>query len=153
MQQTDTLSREDIISLLKHAHISPSEPRIAVYTFLFDHRIHPTVDTIFSSLSDMYPTLSRTTVYSTLKLLVDKQLIQQLNIENGELRYDANAHFHAHFKCRVCGCVSDLFDVPSPQLPAPSHHLLVESAQINYYGICPVCMNGNDTQTNACQSQ
>lgn len=140
MQQTDILNRDAVISLLKQAHVSPSEPRIAVYTYLYSHRIHPTVDTIFSSLSENYPTLSRTTVYNTLKLLVEKQLIQQLNIENGELRYDANVHFHAHFKCRVCGAVSDLFDIPSPQMPAHSHHLHVESAQINYYGICPICM-------------
>ena len=66
--------------------IHASQQRIKILEYLIHHPIHPTADEIFNELSDEMPTLSKTTVYNTLKLFVDKHLVQQLNIENGELR-------------------------------------------------------------------
>ena len=111
------ITKEEVISRLRNAGISPSGPRIAVFHFLCNNHIHPTVDTIFHALSPENPTLSRTTVYNTLKLLLAKNLIQSVKIEDTEVRFDGNPAFHAHFKCRQCDCIMDLFDVPCPAIP------------------------------------
>ena len=73
--------------------LSPSPQRIAIYDFLKNNAIHPTVDTI----------------YNAVKRLCDSGAIQEVIIEDGELRYDADMSDHGHFKCLKCGKVYDHF--------------------------------------------
>ena len=112
------------IDLLKSKGVSPSQQRIQILEYLLKNKIHPSVDTIFQNLVNQIPTLSKTTVYNTLALLREKQLIQVI-IDNNEIRYDADTEFHGHFKCLECGAI--------------------------YTGICALCIkkkgdeNGNKT--------
>ena len=78
--------------------IRPSMQRTAIYEYLCTHPTHPTVDAVYRSLSATHPTLSRTTVYSTLRLLAEHGLVQAITIEDDELRYDAETKPHIHFK-------------------------------------------------------
>ena len=89
--------------------LSPSPQRIAIYDFLKNNAIHPTVDTIYNAVRETLPSISRTTVYNTVKRLCDSGAIQEVIIEDGELRYDADMSDHGHFKCLKCGKVYDLF--------------------------------------------
>ena len=41
--------------------------RIAIMEYLMEHRTHPSADEIYTALSPSMPTLSKTTVYNTLK--------------------------------------------------------------------------------------
>lgn len=131
----------EIIARLKAHGIRPSQQRLAIMSQLDGNTTHPTVDDIFSALRTKMPTLSRTTVYTTMKSFARQGLLCEVRTDDGELRYDSRTHFHAHFKCRVCGGVFDL------ELPAPHRHLYVsmpkgfieEDEQLNYYGLCPKC--------------
>ena len=69
--------------------IKPSVQRIAIMKYLFEHRTHPTVDDIFHDLHDAIPTLSKTTVYNTLKLFSEKGAILSLTID--EKKFDSMA--------------------------------------------------------------
>ena len=66
--------------------VKPSIQRIAVMNYLLNNLTHPTVDEIYTNLSPNMPTLSRTTVYSTLKLLAEKGAV--LQIQNQKYHYD-----------------------------------------------------------------
>ena len=59
---------------LSEAGVRPSVQRVAVYSYLCEHPVHPTVETLYASLSPEYPTLSKTTIYNTLKLFEEKKL-------------------------------------------------------------------------------
>lgn len=59
----------DLKTMLADAGIKPSHQRLAVVRFLADNLIHPTVDDIYTGLLPEYPTMSRTTVYNTVRLL------------------------------------------------------------------------------------
>lgn len=61
--------------LIEH-NIRPSVQRVAIMQYLLDHRTHPTADDIYTELVKTMPTLSRTTVYNTLQLLVTNQAKQ-----------------------------------------------------------------------------
>ena len=118
------MTREDSIEALRKIGVTPSPQRTAIYYFLRTHAVHPTAETIFEAVRPEQPTLSLTTVYNTLKLLVEKRAVREIIIEGSELRYDANMCEHGHFKCLHCGEVYDLFPpdgvplVPSvPGLP------------------------------------
>jgi Fe2+ or Zn2+ uptake regulation protein len=126
--------------VLRDYGIRPSFTRVSIYDFLKAHRIHPSAEDIHRALSPTIPTLSRTTVYNTLHLLVDKRLVTTLEVDKEQQRYDLPDHPHAHFKCREC---HDVFDIEAIAPPHPSDERLlgfkVEEAKLMYYGLCPKC--------------
>ncbi|MBQ2294996.1 MAG: transcriptional repressor [Spirochaetales bacterium] len=122
--------------LLTH-NIRPSIHRILIYQYLINNKNHPTADTVYTNLHPQLPTLSKTTVYNVLSLFVDKKLIQELPLENGELRYDADTSEHAHFKCEKCGKVHDIFvKIGLPKIP---NDFTISRSQLFLWGKCPDC--------------
>jgi Fe2+ or Zn2+ uptake regulation protein len=100
---------------------------------------HPTAYTIFDELKSEIPSLSKTTVYNVLKLLIEKKLVKEIRIEDHELRFDAEMKEHGHFKCSVCGNVSDIF------LNQELKHLIeqknkITEIQFNITGVCESCL-------------
>lgn len=126
--------------LIKYA-IRPSVQRTAVMGYLMNHKTHPTVDEIYVALSPEIPTLSKTTVYNTLNLLVEKGAVQVLTIDDKNARFDADTSKHAHFYCRSCGQVYDVFDVNESMYSLPDFKKFrVDSVEISYYGTCKYCL-------------
>ena len=133
------MNQNIIIEKLSEKNIRPSLQRMAVYGFLVENPIHPTVDTIYQALHPEIPTLSKTTVYNTLKQLVDCGLVQTVTIEDGELRYDADISNHLHFKCIKCGIVFDVFkEITLPENLLPEG-FVVSKKQTNIWGTCSNC--------------
>ncbi len=126
--------------LLTH-EIKPSQQRICLMEFLLKHRIHPTAEEVYSRLSPSMPTLSKTTVYNTLKLFVQKGAAQMLTIDERNACFDADITKHAHFLCKECGKVYDLHEVPShwQQLPEDTLGHLIDEVQLYYRGTCRKC--------------
>ena len=120
--------------------IKPSLQRMAVMDYLMKNPVHPTVDLIFNELSPSIPTLSKTTVYNTLKLLEENGAIQSLNIDEKNVRYDADISPHAHFRCKKCGQVYDLFvnGLDSIQMESVEK-LMITECQVYYKGYCEKC--------------
>ena len=132
-------------SILAEAGIRPSIQRIAVYSWLCEHPIHPDVETVYDALNPIYPTLSKTTVYNTLKLFEEKKIVQSLKIEDDKLRFDAEMKDHMHFKCIKCNGifdvfagteVSQLFNNISTMVPKG---FSISKIQTNLWGICQNC--------------
>jgi Fe2+ or Zn2+ uptake regulation protein len=101
------MSRKEAVHILENHGIKPSYQRIKIYEYLVSKRNHPTVDMIYRELSPQIPTLSKTTVYNTLKLFYSVDVVQKVMIEENEVRFDANTGIHGHFKCLSCGRVYD----------------------------------------------
>lgn len=131
--------RERWAQVLQQHQIKPSYPRLRIYTYLVMSRTHPTADEIYMALIHDMPTLSKMTVYNTLKILVEKGLARLISIEEHEARYDANISLHGHFKCVVCERVYDF--------PISEHHVQVQGLDnfeilerdLFLRGICPEC--------------
>lgn len=122
---------------LAEAGIKPSAQRIAVVKYLEDNcGAHPTVDEIFRGLEPMYPTLSRTTVYNTVRLLCENGRLTAVDTGDEARRYDINLEPHAHFICSDCNRV---FDIPMPPGLAAPHGFAVSHTDLCYHGICPHC--------------
>ena len=136
--------------LLTEKGIRASPQRIAIIQYVYENRIHPTVDAVYSALSPDYPTLSRTTVYNTLHLFAEKKLVNVVTIEGDELRYDGELSPHFHFKCTRCGKLFDMpFDPKSEKVFSACSKLLpegfsLEATELNMRGICPECGGKNN---------
>ena len=92
----------NISEYLAQHGVRPSYQRTEIYKYIINNKSHPTAEMIFKKLTPAIPTLSKTTVYNTLKLFTDKNLVRILTIEENEKRYDAVSVVHGHFKCERC---------------------------------------------------
>ncbi|MTI49570.1 Fur family transcriptional regulator [Sporosalibacterium faouarense] len=99
--------KNNISEYLKSNGIKPSLQRIKIYEYLVKNKNHPTVDKVYNDLVKDIPTLSKTTIYNTFKLFMEKKIVTIITIEENETRYDADTNLHGHFKCEVCGEVYD----------------------------------------------
>ena len=97
------------------------------------------VDEIYTELLPQIPTLSKTTVYNTLKLFVQQGTAMQIDIDEKNARFDSVMETHGHFRCKACGCI---IDIPLPEI----HHLLpqntdfsIDEAYVNVKGLCAEC--------------
>ncbi|HNZ29679.1 MAG TPA: Fur family transcriptional regulator [Candidatus Goldiibacteriota bacterium] len=141
---TDNKEKE-IKALLKGKKIRPSIIRVKVLKYLLDNRNHPTADRLFSALENDIPTLSRTSIYNTLKTFLDEGVVSEITIEDGNSRYDAFTGKHGHFICEKCGGVSD-FDVKCATCaPESLNGYKINQEHVYLRGLCPNCIkSGGD---------
>ncbi|MDR0834598.1 MAG: transcriptional repressor [Candidatus Symbiothrix sp.] len=134
---------------LKMLGIKPSLQRMAIMECLLEHPVHPTVDMIFNQLSPTIPTLSKTTVYNTLKLLSEERAIHTVNIDEKNVRYDGDILPHAHFKCKSCGKIMDVHFQGLEALKIKQlHGLQIDECQLLYKGYCQTCQHEIKQTTN-----
>ena len=77
-----------MIILLSY-NIKPSVQRIAIMDYLLAHKTHPCIDEIYLALCEDIPTLSKTTVYNTLKLFVEHGAALMLTIDEKNACFDS----------------------------------------------------------------
>jgi len=99
---------ENIKKFLEDRNISPTIQRLKILKYIEGNKKHPTVDMIYREISKEIPTLSKTTIYNTMNLLVKKGIISEVCLGEGELRYDINIMPHGHFRCTECGKIFDV---------------------------------------------
>ncbi|MGD1833339.1 MAG: Fur family transcriptional regulator [Sphaerochaetaceae bacterium] len=126
------------VSTLKAHGIRPLNHRVAVLEYLHDNPTHPTADDIYNGLKDTMASISRTTVYNVLHLLVEKGVVMPVTIDSKEMRYDARTTPHIHFKCLKCGKVTDILDVEIPSV-AIGDDFDITRKVLFLEGICPEC--------------
>jgi len=132
---------DNAIKMLKQKGIRPSFIRVRILSLLMNARIHPTVDEIYEVLSKEILTLSKTTVYNTLKLFTEYELAQALNIEGNELRYEAARGFHGHFKCLKCQSCDSIYDLNVEKIDFidDMDGFIIADEQVLVTGVCPKC--------------
>jgi len=136
----DQFNETHTAKILKEHGVKPSYQRMKIYNYLMTKKNHPVVDTIYNALVSEIPTLSKTTVYNTLNIFKEKNLIQTVTIEDNELRYDANITKHGHFKCVKCNSVTD-FKINIDNLTESDNikNFDIQTYNINYTGVCDRC--------------
>lgn len=130
---------EKVAEYLSQHGIKPSLQRIKIYEYLYSNHNHPTVDMIYNDLAPKIPTLSRTTVYNTLKLFVSQGVAFVVNIEDNEVRYDADTSIHGHFKCKGCGQVFDFMVDADKMHFAGLDQFQITEHHVYLKGLCKVC--------------
>ncbi|MFC1669732.1 Fur family transcriptional regulator, partial [Spirochaetota bacterium] len=108
-----------ISDILSEKGVKPSLHRIKIYEYLAAKKNHPTADMIYKDISGDIPTLSKTTIYNTLRTFYDNDIVQAITIEENEVRFDADMMHHAHFKCSKCGSIYDV-EIDNPIFSAKS---------------------------------
>ena len=122
-------------------NVKPSVQRLAIMDYLLTHRTHPSIEEIYLALCDDIPTLSKTSVYNSVKLFVEHGAAQMLTIDEHNVCFDGDLSLHAHFLCKSC---NKIFDLPAPKedeliTKMQNEGFQVEATHYYYRGICPSC--------------
>ena len=125
--------------LLLKKNIKPSLSRIMIYDYLKGTKSHPSVDAIYDKIVKKAPTLSKTTVYNTLKIFYESGLLKELTIEGFQSRYDADTSFHGHFFCSGCKKVFDFCINLGSESGLDGFE--INQKDVFYTGLCRICHN------------
>ena len=133
--------KNEIKERLLHFGIKPSLQRMAIMEYLIKNPIHPTADIIFNELYPSIPTLSKTTVYNTLKLFQENGAALAISIDEKNMRYDGDISQHAHFKCIKC---DSIYDLPMQNMETVkvdnTEKLTIQECHLYYKGYCEKCI-------------
>lgn len=133
---------DQIASIFREKKLKLTPQRLAVYNYLLNTTSHPSADVIYTDIHVQYPTMSLATVYKALKTLVDVGLIQEINVGEGNFRYDGNSAPHPHLQCLSCGRVDDFKDLSLDNLNtlAEEHtDYRIVTNKVYFYGYCHNC--------------
>ena len=135
---------KDGAKYLTECGLRPSMQRLAIYKYMATHPTHPTADEIFEALREQIPTLSKTTVYNTLKLFVAHGVVDEVFIDRTSERFDGNTELHAHFMCNACGAIIDTpITAPETINSATPEGVQLDKTQLLYFGTCKNCLDNN----------
>jgi Fur family ferric uptake transcriptional regulator len=112
-------------------------------TFL-QHEGHRSVEDIYRVVRSKDPRVGYTTVYRTMKILLDCGLAREIDLADGITRYEHlyNHQHHDHMICMQCGMSIEFYD---PNIEAvqdeASEHLgfKVLDHKLQIYGLCKTC--------------
>ena len=85
-------------------------------------------------------TLSRTTVYNTVKIFVQRGIVSEVNVDNIELHYDITTKTHGHFRCDRCGKIYN-FSIEDCIESSDLNGFKIDSTNVMLNGICKECLD------------
>ena len=105
--------KPDVARILEEHGIQASAQRVAVAAYVLHTTEHPSADTVWASVQETFPMISRATVYNTLHLFVEKGLLRELHLAPDSVLFDPNVERHHHFIDEDTGRI---YDIPWNQL-------------------------------------
>jgi Fe2+ or Zn2+ uptake regulation protein len=130
---------EEKLNIIKQKGHFLTSSRMKILEYLMNTESHPTADEIYNYLKKDLPSLSKATVYNTLKLFVELGIAHELKVEREKSRYEARTTPHIHFSCVKCKTVYDI-DNKITQMPNEIEGHRVMFSDVFLYGICKKCL-------------
>ncbi len=136
---------EAIIQKLKDDGHRITPQRLAIVKILAHSENHPSVENIYNSLKQDYPTMSLATVYKNIELIKSVGEVLELGFPDGSNRYDGiKPTPHPHLVCIKC---KKIFDPDLDSLDEMQKEVESETDfkilyhRLDFFGICSSCRN------------
>lgn len=114
-------------------------PRRAVLNAIEEVEGAFTVEDLLTELPDV----GRATVFRTIKLLQELELLCRVPLEDGSIRYQlSHGGHHHHLVCRQCGQFTEFSDLALDariQEQARSRGFTLQGHAVELYGLCAEC--------------
>lgn len=112
---------------------------------------HMAAEDIYEVIRAGYPEIGLATVYRTLQLLLEMQLVDRINLDDGCVRYEIGhlfggdtRHNHHHLICRTCGRVlpfeDDLLEELERHIEEDAGFHVLDH-ELKFYGLCQKCLS------------
>ncbi len=99
-----------IADFLTTNEIRPTRQRVAIATHMFETEQHLSADAILERVNSdtNTTTVSKATVYNTLKLFVKKGVLKEVALDPQRIMFDTNIHDHHHVLNLDSGDIRDI---------------------------------------------
>ena len=147
-----SISQEKFKEMLKEKGLKVTNQRLLVLQVLAEHKDeHMTAEDIFELVREDYPEIGLATIYRTVQLLLDMQLVDRILLDDGCVRYeigeflderDGHRHHHHHLICTECGSVTAFRDDLLEELEVYIERgtgFQVTDHELKFYGMCRKC--------------
>lgn len=110
------LTKREIAELLREKGINPTSQRVEIAHFIYQKPQHISAEEVLNHLNKEYEKVSQATVYNTLRLFVEKNVVKELIFSSDRIYYDSNTTNHHHFLDLDTG---KIYDIPACLIPGP----------------------------------
>lgn len=147
MDKTMEQLSDDLKARLKEKGYKLTTQRKAIiHVFLKNQSSHLSPEEIYDNVRNDYPDIGLATVYRTLQLLEQLDIVYKVNFDDGcsryELNLDSGDHQHHHLICIKCGKVKevklDLLESLETQIEEEGEFRVVDH-NVKFFGYCKDC--------------
>ena len=104
---------------------------------------HPTAEQLYDTVHKNNPSISKSTVYRNLNVLLEDNLIKKIKVLGSSDRFDFISKEHYHAICKNCGKVFDFMYCFSDEDFMRAIHnqtgITMDVDSVTVYGICENC--------------
>jgi len=146
------MKQTELQEILKQKGLKTTNQRVLVFKALEScPGKHFTAEELYDVIKVDYPEIGLATVYRTIQLFLELNLIDKINLDDGFVRYeivDNNnlKHHHHHFICVECGKVysfeEDLLEDFEAHVEK-AFGFKILNHEVKLYGLCKVCLQKN----------
>lgn len=134
--------RESLANYLDGMGLKHTKQRDVILVAFFESAEHVSAEQLYQEVRKQSPSIGYTTVYRTLKLLVDAGLAQERRFDDGLTRYEIEHAHHDHLVCLKCGKIiefeSELIEDTQEKI-AVEYGFKVLRHRHELYGHCLSC--------------
>jgi len=134
--------RAALSAYLEEKNLKHTKQRDVILDAFLDARGHATSEELYQLVREVNSHIGYTTVYRTMKLLVDAGIAQERHFDDGIARYEIEHEHHDHLVCLECGKIvefeSPLIEATQEQIAA-EHKFTLKRHRHELYGYCAHC--------------
>lgn len=141
---------EDFKKILREKGLKVTRQRLVVLEVLArNEERHLTAEEIYDRVKVDNPDIGLATVYRTVQLLLELELIDRISLDDGFVRYEiadarkSEHHRHHHLICLECGSVTafqkDMLEALETGVKA-ALGFQVTDHEVKLYGLCRDCL-------------
>lgn len=128
---------------LRDRGLKSTSPRDDIARVFFELGRHISAEELYAEVKKINPHVGYATIYRTLKLLKECELLSERHFDEGQARYEvAGDHHHDHFICETCGKIVEFEDDElerMQQTVARKLGVKLHRHKLELYGLCADC--------------
>jgi Fur family ferric uptake transcriptional regulator len=132
-----------IIDRLKEKGYRITPQRQMILAAIAGSHDHISAEDIYAQVAAKYPDVNISTVYRTLELLKKLDMVYEIDLGEGRIRYHAEeSGHHHHLVCQQCGTVIDIDEATLSSLRdvlMRDYGFQAELRHVGVFGICESC--------------
>jgi len=124
--------------------------QVILKVFLENTAEHLSAEEVYYLVKVNYPDIGLATVYRTLDLLTELEVLKKIDFGDNRTRYELDrqkTHYHHHMICLECGRVQefddDLLETLEKSLTQKTGFIITDH-QLKFFGYCKECSHGGN---------
>jgi Fur family iron response transcriptional regulator len=125
-------TRDNLVEVLRRHGITPTHQRIVIAHAIFSRGEHLSAEQILVLVNGRASETSKATVYNTLNLFLEKNLVREVIVDPNKVFYDPNPEPHYHFYNIDSGELTDIaaYDIRIAGLPSLPQGMVTDRVDI-----------------------